>query len=419
MAEGISLIVMQSNSTTGKEISHLVKSITWAGRPGSPTRTLTVTLLDDDGYGHPRSGIDIEEGWHCLFSYNGEELFRGIFMNSAADDMSLQLKAYDIGIYLSNNRDTFVYENKTATAVFLDVCSRFGIPVGSATPTDYSIPDLTKKKATGWDAIQDALSLDYNNTGSKHYVFSEKGKLYLRKRTENILQWVLEVDSNITKYRYSKSIESIKTRLKLLSKEGTVLAQARETSGAMERKLGVFQEIDTPDESLTAAQIKSLAKTMLQEQAMPKRKLQLSGVIGIPDVISGVGVFIKIPHLELGETFYVDGDSHVFQDNMHTMTLTLSKAPDPISVTVDDVDSMPASTSDDTSGKKQYKVGDIVQFLGGPHYVSSTASGSAGNPTAGPAKITIIKNGAKHPYHLIHTNKQSRVYGWVDEGLFQ
>ncbi len=61
-----------------------------------------------------------------------------------------------------------------------------------------------------------------------------------------------------------------------------------------------------------------------------------------------------------------------------------------------------------------YKVGDVVQFLGGPHYKASTDKKANGKPKAGPAKITIIKQGALHPYHVIHTDGTSRVYGWVD-----
>jgi len=68
----------------------------------------------------------------------------------------------------------------------------------------------------------------------------------------------------------------------------------------------------------------------------------------------------------------------------------------------------------ESSTSDGYKVGDVVQFLGGPHYVSSTASKANGNPKVGPAKITIIKEGATHPYHIIHTDSTSRVYGWVD-----
>lgn len=68
----------------------------------------------------------------------------------------------------------------------------------------------------------------------------------------------------------------------------------------------------------------------------------------------------------------------------------------------------------ETAASSGYKVGDVVQFLGGPHYASSTAESANGTPKAGPAKITIIKENATHPYHVIHTNSTSRVYGWVD-----
>lgn len=60
------------------------------------------------------------------------------------------------------------------------------------------------------------------------------------------------------------------------------------------------------------------------------------------------------------------------------------------------------------------KVGDVVQFAGGPHYANANASTHSGKPKAGPAKVTAISKGAKHPYHVVHTNKQSDVYGWVD-----
>ena len=59
-------------------------------------------------------------------------------------------------------------------------------------------------------------------------------------------------------------------------------------------------------------------------------------------------------------------------------------------------------------------VGDIVQFAGGPHYVSSSAAKPASSPTAGPAKVTMIYQGAKHPYHIVHTTSASTVWGWVD-----
>lgn len=62
---------------------------------------------------------------------------------------------------------------------------------------------------------------------------------------------------------------------------------------------------------------------------------------------------------------------------------------------------------------EKYKVGDIVDFTGNIQYGSSTAAaGTAARP--GKAKITNIVVGAKHPYHVIHTDGTSNVYGWVN-----
>lgn len=60
------------------------------------------------------------------------------------------------------------------------------------------------------------------------------------------------------------------------------------------------------------------------------------------------------------------------------------------------------------------EIGDIVQFKGGLSYNSSDAqNGSNQNP--GTAKVTKKVIGAKHPYHIVHQDSKSNVYGWVDE----
>ncbi|MDR2042947.1 MAG: CHAP domain-containing protein [Clostridium sp.] len=67
-------------------------------------------------------------------------------------------------------------------------------------------------------------------------------------------------------------------------------------------------------------------------------------------------------------------------------------------------------------GSPVIAVGDKVRFAGGPHYKSAAASKYSSMPKAGPAKVTAIRKGAKHPYHIIHTDSTSSVYGWVDAG---
>lgn len=403
----ISLLLAKPGEN-GLDITNLVQQIQWKGRKGSSSRTLVVKILDDDGYKHARAGISVEEGQQCLFLHNGVERFRGIIMKTVQSNKKIMtFTAYDNGIYLANNQDTFTYENKTADHVFKDVCTRFGLPMGEVSACSYVIPELVKAKTTGFDTIADALSLDFDATGIRHYVSSDKGKLSLLTRRENILQWVIETSQNMTAYTYTQSIEDIRTRVKMLSDEGTVLAES--INSALEEKLGAFQEINTPDETLNAAQIKALCDSILAEKSTPGKTLSIDA-LGIPDVISGIGVFVIIPHLGLSRTFYVDEDTHTFVGNKHTMSLKLNYANDL---------TKPGATNAETTAGKTYKVGDVVQFNGGSHYVSSNATSPTGSPcSAGPAKITAEARGARHPWHLIHTDGQSRVYGWVDDGSF-
>lgn len=387
---------------TTYDMSELVEKVKWTGRKGSAARSLSVNLLDDDGWKHARSGIDVTKGNQCAFYWEGKELFRGIIMQQKqSEKKTMSIKAYDNGIYLANNKDTFNYTNKKASEIFVDICNRFQLPYTTVADTQYVIPELPKPKTTAYDAILDALSLTFKATGIRYYVMSSGGQLSLIRRRENLLQWVIETGVNLQSYDYSVSIEKIKTRIKLLSKEDTVVAEA--ANAELEKLIGVFQDIDKPDDNMEEANITDMVKAMLDEQSIPDKSLSISA-LGLPDVISGLGVFVIIKELGVSKSFYIDEDTHTFEGNYHTMKLKLDLATDT---------ERPLSQGK-TTGGGDFKVGDIVQFLGGPHYVASTASRPTNSPKAGPAKITIIAKGAPHPYHVIHTDSQSTVYGWVD-----
>ena len=61
----------------------------------------------------------------------------------------------------------------------------------------------------------------------------------------------------------------------------------------------------------------------------------------------------------------------------------------------------------------QFKVGDVVNFIGKTHYKSGSAL-TGSSCKSGQAKITAVSKSSKHPYHLIATDGVSTVYGWVN-----
>jgi len=84
-----------------------------------------------------------------------------------------------------------------------------------------------------------------------------------------------------------------------------------------------------------------------------------------------------------------------------------------------DLELAKTETATQTTKKKDYNVGDIVNFKGGTHYVSSYSGSRGYSARAGKAKITI-KNGSgkTHPWHLIHTDRAAMFTdGWMMELL--
>jgi hypothetical protein len=320
------IIISGSN---GQDVSNMFEKIVWSGRKGAAPRSVQITLIDDDNKGRPRATVDCARGDTCVFYEDGTELFRGIIIStSQGSGRKLVIKAYDNMYYWANNMDSFSYENMKASEIFDDCRNRLGMNGGECADTAYVIPSLPKKKTTFYDVVLDALSTTYNATGLRYYISSEKGDIHLRRRAENALQWVLETgseQSNITNYTYDKSIENIRTRVRLLSNENAVVYER--TNEELEAAIGTFMEVKSVSDSYNDAQIQELVDSVFDEKGNPEQSLKVTGK-GASDAISGKAVYVIIPHLNIKRTFYIDQDKHTYTRFQHTMELTLNWAND-------------------------------------------------------------------------------------------
>lgn len=317
----------------GYDISDLVQHPTWSGRKNSPARSLQLTLMDDPSLGDSnRAGVDVYKGNHLIFLEDSTELFRGIIMTQVqTQDHTLTITAYDNAIYLSNNKDSFNYRKKTLTEIFLDICTKYGISRGETVSVQYKIPVVVDVGVTIYDILCNALSQTYKATGERFYIMSKHGQLHLLRRKEQVTKLVLETGAegsnygNLTQYSYSKDISNTRTRLKLISQNGKAMAQWADMG--LEEKLGMMQDVQVPDDSLPKNKLKTLVVTMLDELKKPAESLNITA-IGISSIYSGMAVYISIPDIGIGRTFYVDSDTHTWDGDFHTMKLTLNFAKD-------------------------------------------------------------------------------------------
>lgn len=304
------------------DITELIVDVKWGGKKGSAPRTLQFNLLNDKKF--QRAGIDIEKGQACIFKYDGSEVFRGIILkqDESSSAKKATYKAYDLGIYLSNNKGTFSYNNKRADQIFRSICSLYGIPVGTVANTGYIIGEHIQPNKKAWDCLLSALSKTFKHKGKRYYIRAEKGKLSLLKRSDDVVDFIIETGVNIHSYKKTKSYEKIITRVVCYNDDNRLVASAKKDS--LEKKIGIFQDVVSYDDEKSTAQLKKLCQSTLNEKSKVVHTLNLT-VRGNVNFLSGRCVNVIIEPLGVSRKYYIDSDNHTFKhDGTYSTSLTLN-----------------------------------------------------------------------------------------------
>ncbi len=213
------------------------------------------------------------------------------------------------------------------------------------------------------------------------------------------------------KWDYTESIEGTYTGARISYKSGK---SSKETSiyvGLKKEKAAgsrVMNITEVAENHSTAYHMAAAKVNKSNEKAAT-----LSGDIW-PNPNICAGITVKLSGLgKIDGKYFVDKSTIEITNSGTTQSLEMHKCQKRLTTS-------PKSKSKKkkAAAKGNYKVGDVVNFHGGTHYLSSDSGSKGFTAKAGKAKITLKKPGKSHPYHLIHTDSNSNVYGWVDEGSF-
>ncbi|MFJ1447152.1 XkdQ/YqbQ family protein [Bacillus halotolerans] len=297
----------------------VAESVSLEGHRYQAPRSIEATIVIKQG---DQTYYSVTEGDTVLFKWKGKELFRGIVFARTPDEHTLAFSAYDMLQYLVKNQDVYVFSNQRADQMIRRIANDFQIPTTSIANTSHTIKSLVIKNDTSlYDIILKALKQTKSQTGRNYQLYSEKGKLGLRAWPDPSEIWVLETGVNITGYQYSTSINDTATRvvLRRQKENKTYKASAKDNSGL--NKYGVLQYTETVTDEINQAQLQQRADVRLAEKKGVKKELKNIQAIGIPEVQSGLPVYISIPEAGIKKIYWVDTDRHEFKGTKHTMTI--------------------------------------------------------------------------------------------------
>lgn len=289
-----------------------------AGTPGK----LTFKVLKDDI-------LDFTEGSAVRLKVDGDEVFYGfVFTKSRQKDQIITVTAYDQLRYL-NNKDTKVYEGKTATQFIQMLAADYRLNVGDMEDTGYVIASRVEENSSLFDMIGNALDLTLTNTGNMFVLFDNFGKLTLKSlgkmrvgEGDNYLMIDEETGEN---FDYKSSIDSQtynKVKLTYDNEETGTREVYIAQSGENMNKWGILQYFDTLQKGENG---QAKADALLKLYNKKTRNLKIQNAFGDNRVRAGslIVVNLALGDMSVKNFMLVEKCIHTYKESEHWMTLTL------------------------------------------------------------------------------------------------
>lgn len=293
------------------------EGITWqTQRKGSPGE-LKFSIVKDDI-------INFTQGNAVRVKVDGKNVFYGfVFTQKRNKDGIIDVTAYDQLRYLKN-KDTYVYENKTAGELIQMIASDFNMQTGSIEDTGFKIASRVEENTSLFEMIQNALDLTLESKKEMYVLYDDFGKMTLKNISSMIVNILIDEETG-ENFDYSSSIDSdTYNKIKLTydnektAKRDVYIAQDQTNINTW----GVLQYFDTLQEGENG---KAKADALLALYNSETRTLSITNAFG--DVRARAGCMVVV-QLDLGDVkvnnlMLVERCKHTFKENEHFMDLTL------------------------------------------------------------------------------------------------
>ena len=300
-------------------------NITWStDRKGSPGQLDFTVTKENSAKLEEYADLDFTEGDHVMLRIDDVDVFYGfVFTKKRNKQGNISVTAYDQLRYLKN-KDTCVYENKTASEFIKMIAADYHLNTGVIEDTKYKIPSRVEDNTSLFDMIQNALDLTLQNQKKMFVLYDDFGKLTL-KDIESMRVDVLICEETIEDFDYSSTIDSNtynKVKLVYENKKGGKRDVYIAQHGENINKWGVLQLFETLEENENG-QVK--ANALLSLYNKKTRNLSVKNAFGDIRIRAGslIPVILNLGDMKIQSYMIVEKCKHEFKDGIHLMNLTL------------------------------------------------------------------------------------------------
>ncbi len=297
-----------------KDLSNLVENITWSGDTREVSRKLEFKIASKaTDYFLPKPVLN--EGDTVLLKDDEENiLFQGVLfdIDKSYAGNTISYLAFDYMYYVKESDINLIIDD-TAENITKKVCDELGIGYGEveSTGVKFYFAELDK---TGYEVIMIAYTNASKITNKKYIPLMDKENLtVIEKGLDSGV--VLKGEYNILDQSYKVSLQNLVNKVVVVNEAGKEVDIVEDIES--QSKYGTVQKIYKIEES---KDYKSEAKDLLFNVT------QEGSITSISDkrAMSGYAVLIYEEISKTYSKFYIESDSHTFENGKATMSLVLS-----------------------------------------------------------------------------------------------
>lgn len=302
---------------TTANITELCRAISWNGDYRNAARTLS--------FSPAVSGVDkrlpkapTELGGSARFWQGSTLLMDAYTLDRSRDSLgnTIDVTAYDKGLYLTRNSKYMRVEGQTPEAVTAAICGEYGIPVGSLAAT--GVPITRNFLGVNlYKIIMTMYTLAADRTGKKYRLRFRGSDLEVVEMAQSEESILLRPGCNllscVTKESASKMINSV-----AIYDDGFNLLQTQTDSEAV----SLYGLMQTAIKSSAYDDPVAHAKQLLQENGL-KTTITVNA-LGNLKLVTGNTVAVEEPVTGTCGLFWIISDTHTWKRNVYQTRLTLS-----------------------------------------------------------------------------------------------
>lgn len=253
------------------------------------------------------------------------EFFTGriFFRKRSTDGYTFEFTAYDDMIYLAKSHISMLFECSVNDGI-REICKHMGIEVAEDLPSIPTKVSFFADDKSCTEAIRMLLDKAKADTAVKkeYNALCINGAVTCVLKGEMIEDYVATDKTNVVSSEHSESIEDMVNRVVMVDEKGSVCQTFTNTDD--QTRFGTLEQVYKAKPPKKDESVDNVAGA----KAMLKRTKEESSLQGLGYIQCIAGYTIKVQEENLKGNFFIKADSHSFENNVHTMQLTLEYLPD-------------------------------------------------------------------------------------------